>query len=182
MLINYIVHSTSEDNEKEIVSGKFDALLSPKGIQQANSLKILLDKKPKQNWGIIFTSTLSRAINTAEIVFKNKIIKQDNRISEIDYGDFTHMNKKELDLIKKNYIIKAFPNGESYLNVEKRVKNFLEEYKNNEIITIISHQAPQFALEVLCNNITWQNVFDTDWRLYSPKKWQPFWKYYFNIN
>ena len=179
MLINYIVHSTSEDNEKRIVSGKYDTLLSNKGLQQAKQLNITLQIEPQNIWGQIFSSTLNRAYNTANIVFEGYNINLESRLNEIDYGSYTHKRKQEIDLIKTNYINKSFPEGESYVDVEKRIRSFLKEYKIYKIITIISHRAPQLALDVICNKKTWLSAFNSDWRTYNPALWKPFWRYFF---
>ncbi len=179
MKINYIVHSTSKDNEIGLVSGKYNISLSPKGIQQANDLQIYLHKNASNKWGMIFSSTLARSFHTAEIVFSEKqyTIVQDERLCEIDYGNYTHEDKKKIDLIRSKYVEIAFPEGESYLDVETRIRDFLEQHKQEEMITIISHQAPQLVLEVICNHQTWQSVFKSDWRICNPKIWQPYWKY-----
>ncbi|NQY43010.1 MAG: histidine phosphatase family protein [Legionellales bacterium] len=182
MKIIYIVHSTSNDNEISIASGKYDVSLSTRGISQAKELHSYFSREKHNQWGSIFSSTLIRAIDTANLVFpemQNTIIK-DARLNEIDYGIYTGKNKQEVDKLKQQYIYKCFPDGESYSDVEKRVRDFLEQYKHKEIITLISHQAPQLALEVICNQQSWQSAMDLDWRNSNPKKWQCFWTYYYS--
>ena len=63
-------------------------------------------------------------------------------------------------------------------DVEIRIRSFLYKYNNLEKITIISHQAPQLALEVICNNYSWEFAFAYDWRSNNPKKWQTHWEYF----
>jgi broad specificity phosphatase PhoE len=179
MIINYIVHSTSVDNEGDVVSGRYDVPLSKVGIKQASNLREILHKNINENWGRIFASTLQRSLSTARAVFpynKNNII-QDPRLSEIDYGEFTHKGKKFIECIRNKYIARSYPKGESYIDVENRIRGFLEQYKESEIITIISHQAPQLALEVICNEISWELSFERDWRTCNKKIWQPYWVY-----
>lgn len=71
-----------------------------------------------------------------------------------------------------------FPNGESYQDVKQRIQTFLDFLKaeyDGKHIAIVAHQAPQLALEVLCNNKTWKEAFETDWR--RTKTWKPGWEY-----
>ena len=57
---------------------------------------------------------------------------------------------------------KPFPNGESYKDVEKRIKNFLDDLQLNyagKSVAIIAHPAPQIVLEVIINKKTYQQAF-----------------------
>ena len=177
MKITYIVHSTSIDNIKGIASGHYDCPLSQKGIQQAHDLKQILCNDSSRDFGIIFSSTLQRALNTATIVFGADKVIQDYRLCEIDFGDYTHVSKQEIDLLTMKYIQERFSNGESFQDVENRVRNFLEDNKDHTHITIVSHRAPQLALEVICNGKTWPSAIKLDWRNENMGSWQTFWNY-----
>ena len=71
-----------------------------------------------------------------------------------------------------------FPNGESLKEVEKRLRNFckylLENY-DGKTVALVSHKAPQLALEVITKNINWKEAINNDWR--KTKNWQPGWRY-----
>ena len=132
-----------------------------------------------QKFSVVFCSDLKRATDSAKLIFGDQqelII--DNRLREADYGDFTQKSGANFknDLIK--YIDSPFPNGESYKDVEKRVKDFVEEisqkYKGKDI-AIVGHQGPQLALDVLLKGKTWKQAIKEDWRI--NKAWQPGWKY-----
>lgn len=172
-IITYIVHSTTFDNEKAIVSGHYDCPLSPLGIEQAISLK---EQIKEINLSIIYSSPLKRCIETANILFNSTKIIYDRRLMEINYGQFTHQAKKEVDSIRNLYIKQKFSEGESYLDVEMRMRSFIQDVYQHKLITIISHQAPQFALEVICNGLSWQNAIKNDWRL-NKTGWKAFWIY-----
>jgi alpha-ribazole phosphatase/probable phosphoglycerate mutase len=78
----------------------------------------------------------------------------------------------------EDFIYKPFPNGESYKDVEKRIKNFIDFLKGKyegEHIAIISHHAPQLTLEVIINNKTWKQTIEEDWR--KTDFWKPGWEY-----
>ncbi len=42
-------------------------------------------------------------------------------------------------------------------------------------IAIVSHRAPQLALDVLLNGATWEYAIDHDWR--KTQAWRPGWEY-----
>ncbi len=173
--INYIVHSTSTDNEKGIVSGNYDCPLSSLGKRQAHELMLLLNEN-NNNFGTIYSSPSQRAYETASILFPQEKISIDPRLMEIDYGNRTHYPKTEIDMIRNEYVKEPFPNGESYEDVKKRMSEFLESVSELPIITIISHQAPQLALECFAKNCSFQTAFREDWRL-KKNGWQPYWVY-----
>ena len=75
---------------------------------------------------------------------------------------------------------KSFPNGESYMDVEKRMRSFLDDLKKkyqDKCIAIVSHRGPQLALDVILKGKTWKQAFREDWRL--KKEWKPGWDYVF---
>ncbi|MBC8494755.1 signal recognition particle-docking protein FtsY [archaeon] len=170
--ITYFVHGTTTDNEQQLATGQAEGELSELGIEQAEVL-------PKQikydTFDVMFSSDLLRATDSAKYFKDLCKLKEDKRLRECDYGDFTQ-KKKDWEL--KDYIKTSFPNGESYEEVEKRIAEFLnylyKEYYGKHV-AIMAHQAPQFAIEVLLLSKTWSQVIDEDWR---PKKaWQPGWDY-----
>lgn len=177
--ITYFVHGTTTDNENDIATGWADGELSELGKTQSEELRQLVAGK---KFDVVFCSDLKRAVDSANLAFGNKYkIIQDKRLREINYGDF---NQKPDDFKDKltGYIDNRFPNGESYKDIEKRIQNFLnflKENYNDKHITIISHQAPQLALEVILNKKTWPQAIDQDWR--KQKAWQPGWEYKFNF-
>ncbi len=174
--IIYIVHNTTTDNEKGIVSGHFDCDLSEKGLMQAKKQRNFFYPSFMEH-GQIFSSNLLRAKKTASIIFEKKEITFDTRLNEIDYGKFTHYPKSEIDKMKLLKIDEKFEDGESYCDVQNRMQTFLEQQIFPGTITIVAHQAPQLALEVICNKKSWQEAFEQDWR--NDRLWQPYWIYSF---
>jgi broad specificity phosphatase PhoE len=178
MKIQYIVHSTTLDNQKGIVSGWHDCPLSPLGIEQARNLHLQLQSLEV---GSIYISPLIRAKQTAEILCPNVHLQADDRLKEINYGIFTHKSKVFINDQRQNYITERFPEGESYFDVEERIKQFLLNNQHIPLITVISHQAPQIALEVICHGTSWENALLDDWRIVK-NGWKPFWIYEFKYN
>ncbi|MEM5778770.1 MAG: histidine phosphatase family protein [Candidatus Aenigmatarchaeota archaeon] len=176
--ITYFVHGTTTDNEKGIATGWSPGELSDLGKKQSIELKELIkDKK----FDVVFCSDLKRAIDSAKLTFGNSIkIIQDKRLREVNYGDLTGANSKLVDSLTIEHINKPFPNGESYKDVEKRIRSFLNDLLNKyagKDIAIVAHRAPQLALEVIINKKTWEQAIKEDWRLKTPKEWKPGWSY-----
>ena len=130
--------------------------------------------------GEVITSDLERAKESANYIFKKeKEILNDSRIRECCYGKLD-----EEDKILVNYeehIIEPFPQGETLKDVEYRVEEFckylLEKY-DGKTVALVSHRAPQLALEVITKGITWEEAIQNDWR--NNKAWQPGWTYIIN--
>ena len=170
--ITYFVHGTTTDNEQERATGHAPGELSELGIQQAKELGEKVDKE----FDAVYCSDLRRAVESAELAFGDEYdIIEDERLRECDYGEMTQ-DKFNWDLT--NYIDNPYPDGESYKDVEQRIRNFLESIKEkheNGKIAVVAHQAPQLAIEVITEGKTWEEAIETDWR--EVGEWQPGWKY-----
>ncbi|MDD5331580.1 MAG: histidine phosphatase family protein [Candidatus Nanoarchaeia archaeon] len=174
--ITYFVHGTTLDNEKEVSSGWNNTDLSGVGIQQSIEL---WDKVKDKNFDVVFCSDLKRATHSAELTFKGKVkIVKDKRLRECNYGRYNAQPSKIVEPMQEKNITKRFPEGESYEDVKKKINNFLNFLKKDysgKNIAIVSHKAPQLALDVLLKGKTWEQAFKEDWR--KKKAWQPGWEY-----
>lgn len=175
--ITYTVHGATADNEQHLMGGWRDSALTALGRQQAKELGDKLKEKGAL-FDAVISSDLPRAAETAEIAFGKGNFITDNRLREADYGQATGKPmsgyKHELD----KYVDTPYPGGESYRDVEKRMRSLVGELKKNydgQHVALVAHQAPQFALEVILNGKTWQQAIAEDWR---PRgQWQPGWLY-----
>ncbi len=172
--IIYFVHGTTTDNQEYKSTGWLPGKLSELGIEQSINLKnqINLDEID-----LVISSDLQRAIDSANYTFKGiKEIINDERLRECNYGD---LNGKDSNLVvDEDHISEPFPNGESMLDVEKRIRDFcyfLKENYDGKTIALVAHKAPQLAFEVITKNITWEEALEKDWR--KTKSWQPGWEY-----
>jgi broad specificity phosphatase PhoE len=174
--ITFFVHGTTLDNERGVATGQAPGELSELGARQSKELgKIVAGKK----FDAIFCSDLKRAVDSARLAFKNAPIIEDERLRECDYGDLTEGDTEEVESLLARYNT-SFPNGESLKDVEKRVKSFLRDLLKKyagKRIAIVSHQAPQLALEVVLNGKSWGQAVRGDWRRKKPKEWKPGWNY-----
>lgn len=169
----YFVHGTTVDNTAGKCSGWKQSELTEIGRERAIKLgRINKDKR----FDVIFTSDLIRAIDSAKLAFPNIEHIQDKRLRECNYGELDGGDKSLI--IYEEHIDKAFPNGESLKDVEKRINDFIKFLKENyqgKKIGIMAHRAPQLAFEVLTKNISWEVANKNDWR--KTKSWQPGWEY-----
>ena len=166
--IIYFVHGTTYDNAESKCSGWKQVELNELGKEQA----INLGKTTNYLFDVLFTSDLNRAINSAKLAWPRIDSIQDTRLRECNYGEYDGEDKKLV--IYDEHIYSPFPNGESLKDVEKRMTdfiNFLKENYDNKKVGIVSHRAPQLALDVLTKNISWEEAIEKDWR--NKKEWQP---------
>jgi len=174
--ITYFVHGSTPDNETGRSSGNADVELSPLGERQALELK---EAVANRRFDLVVCSDLKRAKRTAEVAFGGKAqIIYDARLRECNYGDFTQHEEQAMNRLKREHIEEPFPNGESYRDVEQRVKSLLDDLASKyagKSIAFMAHQAPQLALEVLLHHKTWPEAFDQDWR--NTKAYQHGWEY-----
>ena len=156
-------HGQSEANVSDIISclsGEFGDKLTQVGKKQCQETgKKIIELNQKID--IFISSPFKRTRETAEIIAetinfpKDKII-YDDRIKEKDFGnvngELSEKYNSLLNLEDKDFsFYNKFNNGESHLDVKKRVMDFIyeinEKYKNKKIL-IISHQDPIRFLQI----------------------------------
>jgi broad specificity phosphatase PhoE len=184
VIITYFVHGTTTDNEKGIATGWNQGELSDIGKRQSIILK---EQVKDEEYDVVFCSDLKRAFDSARLAFEDREIPiiKDKRLRECNYGSLNGADEDEVGSIEIKSIRKPYPNGESYKEVENRIRRFLqyllEKYPGKHV-AIVAHKAPQLALEVLINKKTWQRAFEEDWRKKEPPEWRPGWVYILKEN
>ena len=173
--ILYFVHGTTTDNQDKLCSGWSNAMLNDLGREQAINLGNV-SRERKDTFDIMFTSDLKRAIESSRLAFPDIEKITDKRLRECNYGDLDGKHKSLV--IYEEHIEDKFPNGESLLDVEKRMREFVSFLKENydgKTVGIVAHRAPQLALEVITKGISWEDANKNDWR--KTGEWQPGWEY-----
>ena len=173
--ILYFVHGTTTDNQDKLCSGWKEAMLNDLGREQAINLGNV-SRERKDTFDIMFTSDLKRAIESSRLAFPDIEKITDKRLRECNYGDLDGKHKSLV--IYEEHIEDKFPSGESLLDVEKRMREFVEFLKENydgKTVGIVAHRAPQLALEVITKGISWEEANKNDWR--KTGDWQPGWEY-----
>jgi broad specificity phosphatase PhoE len=131
---------------------------------------------------VVFTSDLSRAVESARLAWGDKYpMIQDARLRECNYGDLNSKDSAVVEPMQERSIDTPMPGGESYQMVKERMAAFLEFLKANydgKHVAVVAHKAPQLALDVLVKGLTWEQAFADDWR--KTGKWQPGWEYVIN--
>lgn len=97
---------------------------------------------------------------------------------ECNYGEYNGKSSDIVEPMQEKLIVDHFPGGESYEDVKTRINDFLvflKQEHDGKTVVIVSHKAPQLALDVILKGKTWQEAFKQDWRL--TKAWQPGWEY-----
>lgn len=149
MKIYVIRHGETDANKQGIFQGWSDYPLNEYGIKLAKETEKGMKDIP---FDICFSSPLSRAKLTAEIVINGKCpIIFDDRLKEISAGDmeltkFSEVtDEKLLDNYHRfkydMYHYEAMPNGEDAFDVMKRTQEFLNELikKDYETVLVSTH-------------------------------------------
>lgn len=143
MKIIFLRHGLTESNK--------DFRFSTPETRISKNAYIDLDRSKKNlekyNIDKVFTSKLIRSQETAKYLGFDKFI-QDERINEMDFGDFkgqkvleTREKYKDFyNKLKKNPYKTKYPNGESVEDLIKRINDFMEEKSSFDgNILCISH-------------------------------------------
>ncbi|MGL4449675.1 MAG: histidine phosphatase family protein [Sarcina sp.] len=153
MKIIFVRHTQSEANHKRIYAGRIDYDLTELGEVQAieisNSVEILYDTKEFSKDTKIYTSPLIRCKKLAEKIAKNKgfeVVDVETLI-EYNFGVFEGKSTEEIkDKIEykkwsDDYINYKIPKGESLIECNERIINFLDEIcKKDEDAIVITHE------------------------------------------
>ncbi len=143
-------HSETEMNEKGLYYGWTDCGLTENGIKQAKKLRKALRH---EKFDCVISSTLSRAIHTAEIIsgLNTVDIVTEPRLRELNFGEWEGMHYEQIMQKDKEHWEKwcaewmttAPPSGECFNDLHQRVSGFMDEllgkYKSGRIL-IVAHQ------------------------------------------
>ncbi len=165
-----IRHGETDFNRKKRYSGFKDIPLNLKGRRQVGKLhkRLKFDEVHK-----IYASDRSRAIQSAGIIFKGRIIELLPGLREIHFGVFEGLTYKEImkkyPVVYKKWLKDPFgvkiPGGESLTEFRKRVirelKNIIAKNKN-QTVAVVCHGGP---ISIFVNHILRSKDF---WK-YIPK-------------
>jgi len=128
-------HGQTYFNKNKMFTGFKDSKLTPLGIKQAH---IIAKKMKNKKFQVAFQTRLSRSKDTLKPVLKHhpecKKILEDNRIIERSYGKLSGLHHKKIiekygqeqfDRWHRGFYNRP-PKGESFADVEKRVKSFIK--------------------------------------------------------
>ena len=146
-----IRHGETEWNRQNRLQGHSDMHLSPEGFHQAS---MLAEHAPFHHVDAIYSSDLTRALSTAEVLAKkfNLKVKKMPALREMNYGDWE--GRYISDLVKESpkEFGKFFtdperchpPHGETFLECQARVmigiREIIANHENQRVIAV-SHGA-----------------------------------------
>ena len=144
-------HSLTTWNEEKRLQGWKNSDLTKQGLEDAKRLGNYLKN---QSFDGIYSSPLKRAKETAQLIFPNKTIIEDDRLKEMNFGDYEGKFIDELKKEKDYYTLWNEPqgdfsikNGETYQEVVDRVLDFIEEkYKENKKCIFITIHGMLFTV------------------------------------
>ena len=133
-MIYIIRHGQTELNNANVLQGRSDYPLNENGIAQAREAGQWL-KDQGIVFSYVYSSPLKRAIQTAELIAKGKPIVIDNRLIEMDYGQYEGMDLKnpapEIMEFFRDFVNNPAPVGmEPLSEVVQRTGAFLEDVKD----------------------------------------------------
>lgn len=149
-----IRHGQTDSSLKNKLCGRTDEPLNSNGIHEVKRLITFLRIKNKPD--IIITSPLIRAKQTAEIIADNYNITpiESKELREIDFGEWEGLTFNEIKNKQPDEFIKWMKhpdkftptNGESIIDLNKRINNFMNKVvdnsEKNSTIYLITHGGP----------------------------------------
>jgi len=169
----YETHSISVDNERGVATGWLPGELSEAGRQLARALG---ERRRDDGIAVVFSSDLRRAVETAEIAFAGSPIPvhEDVRLRECNYGELNGAAVEQVVATRLDRIKIPFPDGESYLDVVRRTREFLgdllRDHEGSRIL-VIAHSANRWALQHLLEGVSLADAIS------APFIWQAGWEY-----
>lgn len=156
-MIIFLRHGQAENNTKKILAGRSPGVnLTETGIQQAEQAGKMLKTL---NISTIYSSPIDRALQTAKTVAQYCELEPliDDRLIELDMGQFTMMPYQEIFSKHGNVFLKFYSgseevskNGvETFAQVKKRVDemvDFVITKHKNENVVLITHMDPIKAM------------------------------------
>ena len=163
MKIIFIRH-TKVDAPDGYCYGQMDVPLAKSFVDEANQIqKNITNHKVDA----IYSSPLSRCRILAQTLFFSKEIIFDNRLKEMHFGNWEGMYWNDIektDEAKKwftDYINLPCPKGESFIQMQARIQDFLEDLKsfNYNSVAIVSHSGCFRAFLKILNSMPDDELF-----------------------
>lgn|SRR5471030_1047930 len=140
-------HGTSLANERQLVCGSSDYPLSSKGVEQASRVCEELKHIP---FSRIYSSPLSRAINTITGLGGDVVVSIEDQIKELNTGDVSHITLPELwasdERFRQPWLSAdlRYPGGETFREMIARISqwysNHMNGWSDDEKILIVGHE------------------------------------------
>ena len=171
--IVFETHSLSRDNDRGIASGWLPGRLSDRGRALAVELG---ERRRSDGIGTVFTSDLTRAVETASLAFEGTGIPvlHDWRLRECDYGAANGIPAVEVHRNRAEHIDRPYPGGESWRQAVHRVGRFLTDLPlrwSDTRVLVIGHVATRWAFDHLIDGHPLRELVEADFG------WREGWEY-----
>jgi alpha-ribazole phosphatase len=141
----YLIRHTKTDTFKGLCYGQSNVGLAKSFLEEAHQLQQKLPEL-KDN-SLLFSSPLTRCVQLAERL--SKLVTTDARLMELDFGDWENSYFDDIDTVilqqwTDDFVNVAPPNGESFIDLCRRVGDFWQELlqgipPTTEQVLIITH-------------------------------------------
>lgn len=147
-------HGSTRFNEDDLLQGRMDNPLSPKGIEEAEKLA---ERLRRTRIGAIYHSTLIRTRQTADIInrYHDTQLRVVPQFVEIDLGDWEgqlyHQVMQEYRQLYLSWLTDTqveIPGGESFAQVFERVSPAARDLlkSREEVILVVAHATVNRAI------------------------------------
>ena len=180
MKITAVRHGQTTGNLSRIVESRLGGQLTQTGIDQAVSLA---EKLKNEHFGAIYCSTLQRCIDTASYIRKYHVdtpFSTYDELRELDKGTYNGGPWSDLPeyIHTETYINQAFPDGESWMDMAKRIGPLLDMIyqEGHQHILIVAHDGTLKVMQSLLENVplaiaiqtTYENATAYIWEMDQP--------------
>ncbi|AOW11107.1 alpha-ribazole phosphatase [Flavobacterium gilvum] len=163
----YLVRHTETVCEKGICYGQSDV-----GIREPYDaiFESILSQLPQE--AVLYSSPLQRCTILARHIQKNSKIEsiiEDSRLMEMHFGDWELKSwdaipREVLDPWMEDFVNVNVPNGESFVELDFRVREFLDNKlskKHTKPVIIVAHSGVIRSILCKINNLPLQEAFTT---------------------
>ena len=157
----HVIRHTPVDFDKKSCYGRLDVPLAKDFKEDFKKIKNQMD----DDFDILYSSPLSRCVLLAD-EFKNENLKTDDRLLELNFGDWEgkrweEINQEDLNTWMIDFVNVAPNNGESLSKMFDRVTDFLNEIRKeeHEKVLIITHSGVIRCIWAYLLGIPLENLF-----------------------
>lgn len=155
----YLIRHTQTASQKGLCYGQTDVELADNFFDDAREILKKLPANP-----LVFSSPLSRCTRLAQLISNDAIL--DNRLLEMNFGDWENMPFAEIEAEKlqfwtENFVSFAPPKGESFSQLYLRVESFWHDLLalENEQVVIVTHAGVIRAILAKVLNLPLEKAF-----------------------
>lgn len=160
----YLIRHTTPEVKKGICYGQSDLELADSFHKELKRIKALLP----DYFDAIYTSPLTRCKQLADQLSNYSSTQiEDSRLIELNFGDWemkawNDISNKELETWMNDFVTIAPTNGESMLDLQKRVISWLNEIqtKKHQQIAVITHSGVIRVINAYLNQVPLHKAFE----------------------